>query len=149
VNPRTVRAYIERGDLVAKAEGEGIQKTYLVSIDSLYALRDRRGYPRHSRAQTRDRPASPEASAAVSGGDLTDIIRDLTSELVQRSQESAELRTRLELTAEAESTLREQLEREREETRRLREELEAKCSKGFWRSCSGVDQQLHLYAGCG
>jgi hypothetical protein len=43
VDPRTVRAYIERGDLVARSEGKGIQKTYLVSIDSVYALRDRRG----------------------------------------------------------------------------------------------------------
>jgi hypothetical protein len=43
VDPRTVRAYIERGDLVAKSEGKGIQKTYLVSIDSVYTLRDRRG----------------------------------------------------------------------------------------------------------
>ena len=33
VDPRTVRAYIGRGDLVARSEGKGIQKTYLVSID--------------------------------------------------------------------------------------------------------------------
>jgi len=146
VNPRTIRTYIERGDLEAKAEGEGIQKTYLVSIDSLYTLRGSRGYPRKNRGQTRERSASGDAPA----GDLTNIIRDLTAELVQRSQESAELRTRLELTAQAESTLqaeRERLaqdlarERERaarlegvqEEAIRLRAELEAERSKGFWR----------------
>jgi len=143
VNPRTIRTYIERGDLEAKAEGEGIQKTYLVSIDSLYTLRDSRGYPRRSRAQTREKSATADAAE----GDLTNIIRDLTAELVQRSEESAELRTRLELTAQAESTLREQLEREREradrlegvqdEANRLREELEAERSKGFWRRLLG------------
>jgi hypothetical protein len=146
VNPRTIRTYIERGDIEAKAEGTGIQKTYLVSIDSVYALRDRRGYPRHTRDKPRERSA--EATPAdVPAGELTEIIRDLTSELVQRSQESAELRTRLELTAQAESTLREQLEREREradrlanvreEAQRLREELEAERSKGFWRRLFG------------
>ena len=143
VNPRTIRTYIERGDLESKAEGEGIQKTYLVSIDSLYALRDQRGYPRHSRVQTRDKSATADAPV----GDLTGIIRDLTAELVQRSQETAELRTRLELTAQAESTIREQLEREREradrlegvqeEAHRLRAELEAERSKGFWRRLFG------------
>ena len=143
VNPRTIRTYIERGDLEAKVEGIGIQKTYLVSIDSLYALRDQRGYPRRTRGQTRDE----SATADVPAGDLTGIIRDLTSELVQRSEETAELRTRLELTAQAESTLLEQLEREREradrlegaqeEASRLREELEAERSKGFWRRLFG------------
>ncbi len=107
VNPRTIRTYIERGDLEAKVEGEGIQKTYLVSIDSLYALRDQRGYPRHIRGKTRDTTASTN----VPSGELTDMIRDLTAELVQKSSSEAELRTRLELTAQAESTL--QAERER------------------------------------
>ncbi len=92
VNPRTVRTYIERGELEAKAEGEGIQKTYLVSIDSVYALRDRRGPPQSTRRQNREASAGGRESA----GELTSIIRDLTSELMQRSQEAAELRTRLE-----------------------------------------------------
>ncbi len=143
VNPRTIRTYIEQGELEAKAQGEGIQKTYLVSIDSVYALRDRRGPPRYTRRKTRETSASGRDSA----GELTAIIRDLTSELVQRSQETSELRTRLELTAQAESTLREQLEREREradklegiqeEASRLRAELEAERSKGFWRRLFG------------
>ncbi len=140
VNPRTIRAYIERGDLEAKAEGEGIKKTYLVSIDSLYALRDQRGYPRHSRGKTREKSASAEVSA----GDLTGIIRDLTAELVQRSEEGAQLRTRLELTAQAESTLREERDRERaradgaeQEARRLRDELE-EARKSWWRRFFGL-----------
>ena len=32
VTLRTIRMYIERGDLEAKSEGEGIEKIYLVSI---------------------------------------------------------------------------------------------------------------------
>jgi hypothetical protein len=126
VNPRTIRTYIERGDLEAKVEGEGIQKTYLVSIDSLYALRDQRGYPRRIRGSIRDKSASTD----VLPGELTDIIRDLTAELVQKSSSEAELRTRLELTAQAESTLQaererllEDLAREKERADRLEAEL--------------------------
>lgn len=129
VNPRTIRTYIERGDLEAKVEGEGIQKTYLVSIDSLYALRDRRGYPRHSRGQNRDRTAT--TSAEVPPGELAEVIRDLTAELVQKAASEAELRTRLELSAQAESSVQaererllEDLARERERADRLEAELQ-------------------------
>ncbi len=128
VNPRTIRTYIERGDLEAKVEGEGIQKMYLVSIDSLYALRDQRGYPRHSRGQTRDTTAT---ATEVPPGELADVIRDLTAELVQKAASEAELRTRLELTAQAESTVQaererllEDLARERERADRLEAELQ-------------------------
>jgi hypothetical protein len=128
VNPRTIRTYIERGDLEAKVEGEGIQKMYLVSIDSLYALRDQRGYPRHSRSQTRDTTAT---AAEVPPGELADVIRDLTAELVQKAASEAELRTRLELTAQAESTVQaererllEDLARERARADRLESELQ-------------------------
>ena len=128
VNPRTIRTYIERGDLEAKVEGEGIQKTYLVSIDSLYALRDQRGYPRHSRGQNRDRTAT---GAEVPPGELAEVIRDLTAELVQKAASEAELSTRLELTAQAESTVQaererllEDLVRERERADRLEAELQ-------------------------
>jgi hypothetical protein len=128
VNPRTIRTYIERGDLEAKVEGEGIQKMYLVSIDSLYALRDQRGYPRHSRSQTRDTTAT---AAEVPPGELAEVIRDLTAELVQKAASEAELRTRLELTAQAESTVQaererllEDLARERARADRLEAELQ-------------------------
>jgi hypothetical protein len=119
VNPRTVRAYIARGDLEAKSEGEGIQKTYLVSIDSLYTLRDRRGPPRSTRGGTREESARHSTSAGPRGGtsggipaeELTGMIRELTADLLRKTADVAELRTRLELTAQAESTL--QAERER------------------------------------
>lgn len=138
VDPRTVRAYIERGDLVARSEGEGIQKTYLVSIDSVYALRDRRGSSAKKTRMTgagRRVPSARNASTAGASGptaghsggvpaeDLADVIRELAAETARMSAEAAEFRTRLELTAQAESTLRETLERERERADRLEEEL--------------------------
>ena len=150
VDPRTVRTYINRGELDAKVEGEGVEKTYLVAIDSLHALRVRRGFPRKTRAKSR------EESAKVVGGaegaeDYADMVRDLTDRLIRLSSEAAELRTRLELTVRAESTLqeeRDQLRQDRErerqerldaqqEAQRLREELEAERSKGFWRRLFG------------
>jgi hypothetical protein len=52
------------------------------------------------------------------------MIRELTAELVQKSSEAAELRTRLQLTERAESTLHEQLQHERERAQRLEAERE-------------------------
>ena len=130
VNPRTVRAYIERGDLEAKVEGEGIRKTYLVSIDSLYALRGRRGGPRRTHAEIREKSAETSSAGArggiskgIPGDELAAMVRDLTADLLRRTADAAELSTRLELTAQAESTLREALERERERADRLEAEL--------------------------
>lgn len=128
VDPRTVRAYIERGDLAARSEGEGIQKTYLVSIDSVYALRDRRGKsadkPRRAAADRREKSAKSDAATGLPGHaaeELTGIIRDLAADLVRKSASESELRTRLELTAQAESTLREDLARERDRAEAERE----------------------------
>ncbi len=39
VSPRTIRRYIERGELEAKPQGEGVNRDWLVSVDSLHALR--------------------------------------------------------------------------------------------------------------
>lgn len=147
VTPRTVRRLIDRGELEGRKAIEGIVETWEVSIDSLYALRDKRiaeGQVRHN---------VPKQS--VQGQDATDItadhVRDLTDRIVRLSSEVGELRGRLELTVRAESTLQEErdhlrieLEREREERReareeaeRLRGELEAERSKGFWRRLFG------------
>lgn len=124
VDPRTVRAYIERGDLVARSEGEGIQKTYLVSIDSVYALRDRRGGASGKPRRGREKSAKSDVTTGLPGNaaeKLTGIIRDLTADLVRKSASESELRTRLELTAQAESTLREDLARERDRAKAERE----------------------------
>lgn len=126
---------------------EGIVEAWEVSIDSLYALRDKR----ISEGQVRRNVPG----ASEQGRDVTDTnadhVRDLTDRLLRLSSEVGELRGRLELTGKAESTLREErdrlnvaLEREREERReareeaeRLRAELEGERSKGFWRRLFG------------
>lgn len=123
VTPRTVRTYIGRGELQAKAEGEGRQKTYLVSVDSVHALRERQGPP-HKHADEESFEQAPDTPEAVPARDFTGLIRDLTGELVQKASEAAELKTRLQLTEQAESTLQEQLQRERERAERLEAERE-------------------------
>jgi hypothetical protein len=151
VSPRTIRRFIDRGDLEGKLEEEGITRAWMVSIDSLHALRDRRKPEGH------DRRESAEVSATVDKPEdtLADVLRDLAGRLEARIAEATELRTRLEITEQAESSLREErerlladIERERserdlerqrveEELQRLREELEAERSKGFWRRVFG------------
>ncbi len=143
VDPRTVRTYISRGELEAKVEGEGVEKTYLVSIDSVYSLRDRRGAKRKIRDGTREKSGSVSGSAE-GAEEFAGMVRELTSELIRSTSEAAELRARLELTERAESSLREDLERVREErarhqeeAERLRAQLEAERGKGFWRRLFG------------
>ncbi len=143
VDPRTVRTYIRRGDLAAKVEGEGVEKTYLVSVDSVYSMRDRRGRPRKTRSKDRDISARLTQNAEYAE-EITEMVRDLTAQLIRSSSEAADLRARLELTERTESSLREDLERAheerreaREEAERLRSELEAERSKGFWRRLFG------------
>jgi hypothetical protein len=146
VSPRTIRRFIDRGDLEGKLEEEGITKAWMVSIDSLHALRHRRKSEGHDRRETAD------VSAVVDKAEdtLADVLRDLAGRLEARIAEATELRTRLEITERAESSLREErerlladIERERnerendrqraeEELARLRAELEAERSKGFW-----------------
>jgi hypothetical protein len=151
VSPRTIRRFIDRGDLEGKLEEEGITKAWMVSIDSLHALRDRR------KAEGHDRREAAEMSAVMDRAEdtLADVLRDLAGRLEARIAEATELRTRLEITERAESSLREErerlladIERERnerdqdrqrveEELQRLRAELEAERSKGFWRRLFG------------
>jgi predicted transcriptional regulator len=146
VSPRTVRRFIDRGQLEGRKVTEGIVETWEVSIDSLYALRDKR----ISEGQVR-RNVPRKSVESQGAADTTDYIRDLTDRLLRISAEAAELRTRLELTFKAESTLqeerdrlrqdweRERLERQeaQEEANRLREELAAERSKGFWQRLFG------------
>lgn len=147
VSPRTVRRFIERGKLEGRKVERGIVGTWEVSIDSLHALRSRRGADGHVRSKT----AEESAATDIPADSVTDILRELTLRLEQRAASEAELRSRLELTERTESTIREErnrllaeLEREREEhkqtqeeARQLREELESERSKGFWRRLFG------------
>jgi hypothetical protein len=117
VTARTVRNLITTGALSARKEVEGINERYLVSVDSLYALRDRRKNQGKSRGNIRQMSARSEASgesaAEAVRGTAVDMLRETLASLETHIAQNAELRARLELTEKAESTLREELERER------------------------------------
>ena len=119
VDPRTVRKYIKQGKLVAKSEGEGVEKTYLVSVDSLHELLGSRPNPRVDRDEV-----PPESAGSATTADLVNLVRDLSGEVTRRASEAAELRTRLELTERAESSQREALEQRLETERLLKEQAE-------------------------
>jgi chromosome segregation ATPase len=119
VSARSVRNYILDGALVARKEKEGINERYVVSVDSLHALRDRR--KQQGKLQTRRRRASRQSEPAAEGSaeevrkTAVDMLRETLTNLEMHMAQNAELRTRLELTERAESTLREELERERQD----------------------------------
>ena len=125
VTPRTIRTYIHEGELESRVEQEGINKRLLVSIASLDELRVRRETDRKFRRQK-----GGTSGMGRTEGDMTEVILDLSTRLEERAAEASSLRTRLELTAEAESTLKERVAK-------LEEELEAERSKGFWRRLFG------------
>jgi chromosome segregation ATPase len=118
VSARTVRNYILDGALVARKEKEGINERYVVSVDSLYALRDQRKQQGKLQARSRraSRPSEPtaEGTAEVVRKTAVDMMRETLTSLEMQMAHNAELRVRLELTERAESTLREELERERQ-----------------------------------
>ena len=118
VSPRTIRRYIDQGKLQAKPQGEGVRREWLVSVDSLHALRA-------SRTTEGDVPdVSPGVELVDS---IADVVREMSARLESRAEEAAELRVRLELTERAQSTLedeRRQVVQELEQERRRREEAE-------------------------
>jgi hypothetical protein len=118
VSPRTIRRYIDQGKLEAKPQGEGVRREWLVSVDSLHALRA-------SRPIEED---VPEEVRSIDYADsIADVLREMSARLESRAEEAAELRIRLELTERAQSTLedeRRQTAQELEEERRRREEAE-------------------------
>ncbi len=129
ISPRTVRWHIEQGNLGAKPQGEGVRRSWLVSIDSLQALRDERqsagDMPRGRRA--------PAEGAAIAAEDSGNAIRELADRLAEEAARAAEYRVRLELTEQAASTVRAELEEERQrreaaerERDELRRQLEAR-----------------------
>jgi chromosome segregation ATPase len=118
VSPRTIRRYIDQGKLEAKPQGEGVRREWLVSVDSLHALRA-------SRTIEED---VPDVDRGIEYADsIADVLREMSARLESRAEEAAELRVRLELTERAQSTLedeRRQALQELEEERRRREEAE-------------------------
>ena len=117
VSSRSVRNYILNGDLVGRKEKEGINERYVVSVDSLYALRDRRKQegklPGKVRRTSRRPDSAAEGSTELVRETAVDMLRETLASLETHIAQNAELRARLELTERAESTLREELERER------------------------------------
>jgi chromosome segregation ATPase len=117
-----VRWHIEHGNLEAIPQGEGVRRSWLVSIDSLQSFRDtrqrRRNLPGDYHA-----PATVADTAAESTGNA---IRELAVRLVEEASRASEFRVRLELSERAETTLREELAEERhrrEEAERERDDL--------------------------
>jgi hypothetical protein len=122
LSPRTIRRYIEQGKLEAKPQGEGVRREWLVSVDSLHALRATRTFeepgPRTDRTEEADNVAAS----------IADVLREMSARLERRAEEAAELRMRLELTERAQSTLEDERRRALDELadeRRRREEIEA------------------------
>jgi len=121
VSPRTIRRYIDQGKLEAKPEGEGVRREWLVSVDSLHALRATQTF--YLPAPDTDRVEH----AANPADSLADVLREMAARLERRAEEAAELRVRLEITERAQSSLNEerrQAVNELEETRRRLEETE-------------------------
>ena len=135
VSRRSVQGYVRRGLLEATDEGEGVNKRFLVSINSLNALSDRRKREAAEAAKFAGGSAETESTANLTAN-TGETLRHVVDRLEARTEEATELRIRLELTARAESTLRQELaderrrredaEREREDLRRKLEALEAR-----------------------
>ncbi len=122
VSPRTIRRMIDRGELKAKAEGEGIERRWLVDIDSVHTLRASRTESASSPIDDREREPADS---------IADVIRDMAARLEERTAEAVEYRTRLELTELSQSTveaererLQEALARERDRADRAERRLE-------------------------
>ena len=125
VSRRSVQGYVRRGLLEAREEGEGVTKRFIVSIDSLNALRERRND--EAVAAEEFAGASAEVREAANlGTNAGEGLRHVVDRLEARTAEATELRVRLEITEKAESTVRAELaeeRRRREEAEREREDL--------------------------
>ncbi len=130
ISPRTVRWHIEQGNLEAKPEGEGVKRTWLVSIDSLQEFRDAR---QTTGIQPRTIRTSDQAGDIAAEG-TGSAIRELADRLAEEAARAAEFRVRLEISEKAQSTLEEELSEERrrrEEAEQERDDLRRKLDE--WR----------------
>jgi helix-turn-helix protein len=107
VSPRTVRDYISGGKLQAKPEGEGVERRWLISIDSVQALRQ----TRRNAGQAAGR--SPRAAAAEprGGEPAANIAADLLISVQDLQYKLGRAEARAEITERAESTVREERDR--------------------------------------
>ena len=125
VSRRSVQGYVRRGLLEAREEGEGVNKRFIVSIDSLNALRERRSGEAVAAEKFAEASAEAEEAANIAAN-AGEGLRHVVDRLEARTVEATELRVRLEITERAESTVREELaeeRRRREEAEREREDL--------------------------
>jgi DNA-binding transcriptional MerR regulator len=129
ITARTIRWHIDKGNLDAKPQGEGVRRSWLVSIDSLQAFRDTRqtNEARRDTGDIHDTFRVSEEYADVSPDVPGNAVRELIDRLVEEAARATEYRVRLELTEQAQSTLEAVLEeerRQREEAERKREQAE-------------------------
>ena len=125
VSRRSVQGYVRRGLLKAREEGEGVTKRFIVSIDSLNALRERRSGEAFAAEEFAGASAEVEEAANLVAN-AGEGLRHVVDRLEARTVEATELRVRLEITERAESTVRAELaeeRRRREEAEREREDL--------------------------
>jgi hypothetical protein len=125
VSRRSVQAYVRRGLLEATEEGEGVNKRFLVSINSLQNLSEQRRSEATAATNFAETSAMTEQTAKLAAN-AGESLRHVIDRLEARTEEATELRIRLELTERAESTLRGELteeRRRREEAERDREDL--------------------------
>jgi hypothetical protein len=123
ISARTVRWHIERGNLEAKPEGEGVERTWRVSVDSLQAYRDSRQAAAPSPRDNRVSESGPDIAAESPGN----AIRELADRLVEEARRAEAARVRLELAEKAQSSLEAELTEERqrrEEAEQQRREAE-------------------------
>jgi predicted nuclease with TOPRIM domain len=99
---------------------EGVERRWLVSVDSLHALRA-------SRTATTDSPRTDREH--IEADSIADVLREMSVRLEMRTAEAVEMRTRLELSERAQSTVEEEARKLWEENEQLRAELEAERSK--------------------
>ncbi len=119
VSRRSVQGYVGRGLLEAREEGEGVNRRFLISIDSLNSLAYRRRREADATANFAD--ASPESGEPASSfANTGEGLRHLIERLEARTAEATELRIRLELTERTQSTLEEELEEAEHELAELR-----------------------------
>lgn len=130
VSRRSVQGYVRRGLLEAMEEGEGVNKRFIVSIDSLNALIARRRREAESAESFAETSANTAGTANLHSS-VGEVLRHAIERLEARTEEATRLQIRLELTEQAESTLRAELEEERKrreeierENEKLRRELE-------------------------
>ncbi len=102
VSSRTIRRYVETGDLIARRRpGQRSQSTLEIDIDSLQQIRMRRMTEGHAPIPTGDRDegagADKDAGAAYYGDTLADMIERLSRSYADASAEAASAQVRLEL----------------------------------------------------